>query len=281
MMKRFLLLFSLLLFILTAGIQYLYDSQQNYFDTKQIVVNLPDSKTLKLLSAGYDHLVGDLLYIWAIQLYSSYNITNGYDYIEQVFNTITDLIPEYRSPYIVGAMVIALEKDDPEMAIRFLQRASDNNPDEWYFDFEAGFYAFERLKDYELAEKLFKRASEKPGAPEFLKRRAAHMVYMSDNLEKSWELWKDIEKNATDKFQKQAAANHLYQIKFESDKKIIDKIIEAFKKRFNRYPHSLEELVEKRMIRAVPMDYRGNSYLYDNKTGKFAARKMLSWKKFL
>lgn len=281
MRRRYFLLIALLMFILTAGIQYLYDSRINYFDTEEIMVNLPDSNKLKIMSIGHDHLLGDLLYIWAIQLYSSYNIANSYDYIDLIFDRITDLIPSYRYPYIVGAMIMAHEKEDTRMAIKLLQKGSKNNPEDWYFDFEAGFYAFQRLKDYKLAEELFKNASEKPEAPVFLRRKIAHMTYMSDDLDKSWALWKDIENNANDDFERQAASNHLYQIKYEADRRIIEKIISAFHKRYNRYPVTLEELIHKGFIKAVPSDYRGETYLYDKNTGRLKARKTFAWKKLL
>lgn len=274
-----LFIYFLCLMVMVSYFQSSYDDQIDYFSEQNTFVILPPGKTLRILSFGFRNLVADMLFIWSIQFYSSYYLSNRYDYLEHIYNTITDLTPRYTDPYTVGGWIMALEAKEFEMAVRLLQKGSKNNPDNYIFDYEAGYYAFENLQDYKLAEKLFKSAAQRPNAPAVIKRSWAHIVYMKDDLEFAWNLWIDIFKNATERVEKDAAFNHLYQIKYEMDKKFLEAKIESYKKRHKRYPQELEDLKRIGLIPQVPRDFRGSTYLYNPVTGKLKAKKVFRWKK--
>jgi hypothetical protein len=267
--------------ILVGLLQHQIDGKTNYFDTKNVFVNIPSGKTLRILSFGYDNLVADLLYLWSIQFYSSYSILNRYDYLEGIYNTITDLSPKYYDPYFVGSWIMALEFKDIPMAMRLLDKGAKNLPNEWRFDIELGFYASKWLKDYKSAEIYFRRASGKPGAPSYLKRRVAHMIYMRDDNETAFKIWLEIYQNAKDNMEKHSAFCHLYQIKFEKDKKTLESKIDEYKKIYGKYPAFLKLLVQKKLIDKIPRDLSNNRYNYNMDTGKITAKKVFKWKKFI
>jgi len=268
------------LMVIAGFLQSDYDSRRNYFAEQGTFVTLPNGKTLKVLSFGFQNLTADMLFIWSIQFYSSYHLNNRYLFLEHIFDTITDLNPTFKEPYMVGSWIMALEKGDVPMAIRLLEKGSRNMPDEWIFEHECGFYAYKELKDAALAEKYFERAAAKPGAPSHIARKRAHMIYMQDNLEYSYQLWLDILKTAgDDRFARSAARNHLHQIKFEMDKQNLEKLIREFKAKRGRFPFILEELVETHMIKQIPKDFGGDDYVYNAQSGTVTAHKVLKWKK--
>jgi tetratricopeptide (TPR) repeat protein len=280
-MKKAGLLSLFVIFMVLAGVtQHYYDTAINYTEEKNVFVTLPSGGTLKILSFGFQNLTADMLFIWSIQFYSAYHFTNRFDYIENVFNLITDLHPGYMEPYLVGSWIMALEAKDIRMAIRLLEKGSRNIPDEWVFDHEIAFYAYKELKDFDLAEKYFKRASEKPGAPSYLKRRWAHMIYLKDDLVSAYNLWVEIANSAKTRMEQDAAKNHLYQIKMEMDKKLVKERSQLFKNKYNRFPASLEELRTYGFIREIPLDFKSKPYSYDPQTGEISARKSFKWKKF-
>ncbi|MCP5052719.1 MAG: hypothetical protein GY940_36465 [bacterium] len=280
-MKRIVLSIIFILLMLAVGhFQHTYDSKRNYVAERGAFVTLPSGKTLKILSFGFRNLVADMLFIWSIQFYSSYNLTNRYEYLEHIFNTITDLTPLYKEPYIVGSWIMALEVKDIPMAIRLLEKGARNMTDQWIFDYECGFYAYKEMKNFPLAEMYFKRAASKPSAPSHIKRREAHMIYMQDNLESAYQMWLDILKSSqNDGFARSAALNHLHQIKYEIDKKNLEAKIKQFRQMHGRRPVNLEELVRSGLIREVPKDFGGGDYIYDPGTGKVKAYKEFKWKK--
>lgn len=201
-MKSKLFIFIIVSFILAGVFQYDYDSHRNYFAEKNIFITLPKGKTLEILCFGFKNFVADMIFIWSMQFYSNYNLKNRFEYIEDIYNIITDLNPRYRAPYYVGSWIMALELNNYKMAIRLLQKASKNLKDDWDFDFESGYYAYKYLKDYKLAEKYYRKAAEKPDAPSFVKRWQAHTIYMEDNLTYALKMWLEIKKNAKNKLEK-------------------------------------------------------------------------------
>lgn len=274
-------LFSIfLLMMISAGfLQFKYDSHTNYIANKKVFVTLPSGKTLKVLSFGFQDLAADLLFIWSIQFYGTYNLTNRYDYLEQIYNTITDLAPRYMEPYIVGSWIMALEAKDIEMAIRLLQKGSRNMKDQWIFDYECAYYARKNLKDYNRAEKYYKEAAQRPNAPSMIRRRQAHMVYMKDDLTRAYDMWMEIYKNAKTRMEKDAAFYHLYQIKFEWDQKLLENKLEQYKKRYGKYPMDLSHMIRAGLVREIPLDFIGRNYLYNSKKGKIIAERVFKWKK--
>lgn len=269
----------LILIALGGFLQFSYDSRTDYFAEQEAFLSLPTAKTLRILSLGNSYFVADMLFIWAIQFYSSLNIGNRFDYIDRIFNIITDLNPLHQAAYYYGAIIMALEAREFRMAINLLQKGSENIEEEWIFDYESAYYAYKFLKDFKLAESFYYKASRKPGAPALVKRRRAHMVYIQDDLRQAYRLWKEIEANAKTQVEKDAAFHHLYQIKFEMDLKLLKSKIEEYKERYGRYPVHLEELKRVGLIDRIPSDYLGNGYLYDNKTGQIGSKRTYRWKK--
>lgn len=269
----------LILMLLSGYLQFKYDQKTNYEEEKNVFVTLPPGKTVKIMSFGYQDVMADLLFIWSIQFYSAYHYNNRYDYLEHVYNTITDISPRYLEPYIVGSWIMALEAKDYEMAIRLLQKGATNMPEQWIFDYECAYYISKYMKDWERAEYYYSRAARNPKAPPHVKRKEAHMVYMKDDLNRAWAMWMEIYKHAESQLQKDSGFKHLFQIKFEMDSKALIPAIKRFRERYGRYPVNLHMLVRAGLIKAVPLDFSGNPYNYDNRTGKLSARKMFKWKK--
>jgi hypothetical protein len=282
-MKRKSRLFMVIVFVLLMSavgyFQYNYDYNNDYFGKRQTFVTLPSGKTIKVLSFGYHNLAADLLFIWSIQFFSNYHVTNMYNYLEHIYNVITDINPQYLEPYIVGSWIMALEAGDVNMAMRLLQKGAKQMPDEWIFDYECGFYASKNLKDYKLAERFFKKAAAKPAAPPHVKRQRAHMVYMLDNLEYAYNLWIEIYSYSKTGLERDSAENHLFQIKFEMDKQWLEGRINRFKQLYKRYPRDLNQLIQARLANGIPRDFFGHKYVYNHETGKISAQKDFRWKK--
>lgn len=265
--------------LLAAGLQQRYDAVVDYFAERDAFVSLPAGKTLKVLSFGYRNLAADLLFIWSIQFYSTSFIRNRFDFLERVYEAITDITPNYRDPYIVGAMIMALEAGDVPMALRLLDKGSRHNPREWIFDYEAGYYAYKYLKDNALAETYYTRAAAHADAPVVVRRMKAHMVYLLGEPEAAYRMWLDIYRNAQDTLTRDSALNHLYQIRAEADLPVLQAKIGEYRRRFGRLPQALVELARAGLIGSVPKDFNGRDYVYDAQTGQVSAGRIFKWKR--
>ena len=103
---RLLGLLALSALLLGSVMQGRYDSTVDYFSDRSAFVSLPSGRSLRVLSFGYQNLAADLLFIWSIQFYSTTYLTNRFDYLERVYDTITDITPLYKDPYIVGSLIM-------------------------------------------------------------------------------------------------------------------------------------------------------------------------------
>ncbi|MEN8153072.1 MAG: hypothetical protein ABFR75_03545 [Acidobacteriota bacterium] len=273
------LFFSVVFLILAAFSQYYYDINTDYFRKREVFLTLPAGKTVKILSFGFSDLVADMLYIWSIQFYSDYNLTNSHDHIEDIYNLITDVSPGYKDPYIIGSAIMAVELNKIKMAIRLLQKGAKNFKNEWIFDVDSGYYASKYLKDYKLAEKYFLKASKIEGAPDFVSRMLYHQIYMQDRLDKAWELWRAVLDNSDSDAEKHSARLHLYQIKFELDKKQLEKFLRKYRNVHGVFPEKLEGLVKYGYVRTIPKDFKGTEYKYNKGTGTIDPSEGYMWKK--
>jgi len=242
------------------------------------IIYVPSGKFLKYATFGYRALAADLLYLWAIQYYSTPTIDDRFDHLDHIFAIINELDPRFQDPYEVGALIAVQEARDLRAAFAILDRGAANNPDQWVYPFNAGHVALMTVKDYPLAEKYFEQTMKIPGAPDFVERLRANAMFKKGDLETSWQTWLDIYKRAPDERTKRIASNHLYNVKATIDGKALEAAAAKYRDRFGRFPADLETLVRTGFASELPKDLDGNDYLYDAATGK--ARTVTSpWKR--
>ncbi|HAV42084.1 MAG TPA: hypothetical protein DCW97_06750 [Acidobacteria bacterium] len=232
------------------------------------IIYLPSGQYLKYATFGYSSLVADLIYLWAIQYYGSFDIPDRFNYLEHIFSIIADLDPKYTDPYEVGALIAVYEAHDANLAFKILDMGLEKNPDLWIFPLQAGHIAQMNLKDYELARQYYKKAMEIPGAPPIAKRLYASSAYKTMDYQEAWATWREVYETSTEQWIKDIASNQLYRIKATVDTEALSSAVKQFKEKYGRFPADLNQLIRARLIREVPQDLEGHDYLYDPKTGE-------------
>jgi tetratricopeptide (TPR) repeat protein len=232
------------------------------------IIYVPSGKLLKYATFGYRALAADLLYLWAIQYYSTPTIDDRFDHLDHIFAIINELDPRFQDPYEVGALIAVQEARDLRAAFAILDRGAANNPDQWVYPFNAGHVALMTVKDYPLAEKYFEQTMKIPGAPDFVERLRANAMFKKGDLKTSWETWLDIYKRAPDERTKRIASNHLYNVKATIDGTALEAAAAKYRDRSGRFPADLATLVRTGFAAELPKDLDGNDYLYDPATGK-------------
>jgi tetratricopeptide (TPR) repeat protein len=234
------------------------------------IIYLPSGKYLKYATLGYSSLAADLIYIWAIQYYSTPTIVDRFQNLFHIFSIIAELDPRFTDAYEVGALIAAYEDKNLELAYRVLDLGLEKNPDQWYFPFLAGHYA-QLAKDYESARKYYEKAMKIEGAPEIVKRLYAASSFRIMDLKTAWETWLEVFNAAQEERIKKIASNHLYQVKAAMDIQMIEEGLARYKARFGHLPPALQELARMGIIPAVPQDMDGRDYVYNPRTGEVKA----------
>jgi len=239
---------------------------------------LPSGRYLKAVSLGYSALLADVIYIWAIQYYSTPTITDRFSRLDHIFGVISELDPKYSEPYLIGALIAAYEARDPGLALKVLDRAMENNPDDWLYPFEAGHYAQMMMEDYRVAQDYYRRAMDLPGAPDIAKRLYANALFKSEDYDSAWRTWLEVHNTAADDRVRKIASNHLYQVKAAVDIKNMEKAVALFRERAGRKPESLELLVRSGLLPSLPRDLDDREYVYDPETGRVTTA-VIPWKR--
>ena len=277
MKKTFLIAVALISGLAFTGLKLHLDDITRERIPGSAIKYLPAGEYLKYATMGYSTLAADLVYLWAIQYYSTPEITDRFDHLDHIFDIITDLDPLYLDAYEVGAIIAVYEAQDMDVALKILDKAIENNPDEWLFPFEAGHYAQWLLKDYRIAQKYYGIAMEIPGAPPQTKRLYANATFEIMDYETAWKTWSEVYNQAQDERTRKIAFNHLYRTRSAMDIENLEGALEQYRSRYGHFPRELTSLVQSGFLTAIPLDLDGKAYKYDPETGGVEAPS--TWKR--
>jgi len=240
---------------------------------------LPQGRYLSYASLGFRVLLADTIYLWSIQYYGHRRTIEGRNYLWQIYTTVADLDPQFIDAYTTGALVMASDMSDPEMALELLQLGIDRNPDSWLLLTDAGWYSYMNLHDPAKAEEYFQLASQKPDAPAWAARVRAFMVAQQGDLLAAIMLWEGIRDEAEENGDERSAAiaaqrvPDLYSQWAISE---LDKAIAAFEQEEGRKPDSLALLTRLGQLpgqmivddEGRPLNYFEEPFNYDARTGE-------------
>lgn len=228
---------------------------------------LQSGTLLKKVSLGYDALLADLYWTRTVQYYGT-NLDRGnsnYELLAPLLNVTVTLDPKLIIAYRFGSIFLSepppIGPGRADLAVQLIQRGIAANPGDWQLYFDLGFLYFWHFHDFEHAAVAYQQASEAPGSPEWLKVLAARMADRKEALEKSRIIWTQIFESSRDPMVRETALRHLTSLRVQLDEGWLNDASEDYRKRFGRYPASIEELIKVGLLRGVPLDPQGIPYL--------------------
>jgi tetratricopeptide (TPR) repeat protein len=229
---------------------------------------LPSSKYLEITSLGHTTLLADVLYLWSIQYYGDYTgqWVKRFDYLWHIYDVITDLDSTFTDAYYMGSLVMSLDADDRDMAVRLLEKGIAHNPEEWMFLFEAAFLHYEEAR-YEEAAHYFGRAMAVQGSSPAVKRLHASMLAKAGRYEEAARMWEQVCLESDDRWIRNIAGRHIFEIRVKIDTLRLKKAREEYEALRGRRPPRLAELVRAGILSSLPLDPYGEPYIYDPRTG--------------
>ncbi len=264
---RIILIVFLMLSILTSLSYYI---EKNYPTEKfslARILYLPSGKYIKLFSFGYPELAADILYIWSIQFIGDSSIVDRYDYLENIYNVITDINLKFVDAYRIGALFAYYEKEDLKVLKKFCDKGILHLTMDWHLAVDCGFY-FSQSKEHEDAIKYFSNAANMPNSPPWTWRWIASEKKRKGDKQAALELWKLALSKAKTSTDKRICEGHIHDLLIEIELDKIQEAVSLFSSFHYRYPKSLHELVQAGYFNKVPVDPFGNPFLYDPNTGK-------------
>ena len=233
---------------------------------------------IKKMALGYHDLLADFYWMRTIQYFGNFDAADKrkvrYKNLYTLLDITTTLNPHHLDAYRTGSFFLAAESplgsDQPEEALKFLNKGLRNHPAEWPLLYDKGFVYYWYLQDFKAAGETWLQAAEIPGAPEWMTSLAAASLSRGGELDLAMVLWQDRYLQATRENERETAKNRLLSFKVAQDIWGWQALAEKYREQNGAYPKSLETLAAEHGMRYSLTDPLGLPYQYDPQTGEAA-----------
>jgi hypothetical protein len=250
-------------------------------DADEEAMYLRSGTALRRLTGAYAPVAADLYWIRAIQYYGGTKrrlqdrldpepppmlAANGnrYALLYPLLDVTTALDPRFSIAYRFGAVFLAERypsgPDRPDLAMALLQKGLKAQPDKWEYMQDLGFVHYWYFHDYVAAADAFRRASEVPGAPWWLKSLAANTLTLGGDRRSSRAMWEAIRQSAEIDWLRQDAERRLLQLRALDDIDALQQRVDAVAGQTGGPPADWGVLVRGRVLPGVPLDPSGTPY---------------------
>jgi tetratricopeptide (TPR) repeat protein len=266
---------GLLLVVGLHLLQVRIDAQRAVTPKLQRFMYLPRGEYLRVAVLGYEQVVADLLWIQAIQAMGESTVTEEAGrWLYRALDAITTLDPRFVRVYEAGGIALVTLVVLAEESNRILEKGIRYNPDYWALPYLLGFNYYFELHDYAKAADSIARASQLPGAPEYLAPLAVRLYASAREPQVAIDFLARMYEQTSDENVKLILERRLKEVVVERDLQLLEEAISRYRKLHKRAPERLEDLVGPGLLRALPPEPFGGRYLYDPQTQKVNSSEM-------
>jgi tetratricopeptide (TPR) repeat protein len=227
------------------------------------------------LALGFDNIVADVYWIRAVVYFGGQRQATQQNQFDQLFpllDLVTSLDPHFRIAYRFGSIFLAEPypggAGQPDLAIQLLEKGIAADPRRWEYVQDIGFIHYFWKRDFDQAAAWFKRATDIPGAPEWLGPLAATTLAEGGSRESSRLLWTQLRDTTEFEWIRTNAVHRLEQLDAMDSIDELTKSIEGFVATHGRPPKDWREIVILQRWRGLPVDPTGMLFTLDPTTGK-------------
>lgn len=242
---------------------------------EQTPLYLPKVDKVKAITLGFDQMASDILWFNTLNYFGKQlESRKDIPWFANMCDLVTDLDKKSTHVYEFCSTLLSWIAKEPKMSIKLLDRAIEENPKYWRYYYIRGFTYWYFLEDKKKAAEDLKTAANLPDAPMFLGSLASRLMVSENSPETAISFLRDLISQSKDKSAKKALTEKLKKAYVSRDLKAINKQIDIFKKREDKAPKNLEQLVQAKLLKFVPKDPFGDEYYIDesgeplSKTGK-------------
>lgn len=244
------------------------------FRAQEEVLYLWSGQHVRRLSAGFAGLAADIYWLRTVQYFGGRRVFANDRRLELLYPLVditTTLDPRMEVAYRYGAIFLSepppIGAGRPQQGVAILERGARELPGSWRIRQELGFFHFLYLRDYRRASEVLMEASRIPGAAFWLKNLAADVVARGGDRRTALLMWRQIHEQSEGIVKANALVNMQVLEALEGADQLTA-LVEQFRRRSGRRPHTLEEMRAAGLLRAPPVDPTGVPFVYDRETGK-------------
>lgn len=216
-----------------AGLQAFRETRYPALQATEDSLYVTSGTAIRRLTVGYHALAADLYWIRAIQYYGGTKLgltgtagtpppqpddasRRAYPLLYPMLDLTTTLDPRFNIAYRFGAIFLAEPFPSgagrPDLAIALLEKGLRERPDKWEYMQDVGFVHYWWRHDYTAAADWFRRGSEVPGAPWWLRSLAATTLIEGGDRKSSRMMWESIRESAEIEWLRTDAERRLTQL---------------------------------------------------------------------
>jgi len=231
------------------------------------VLFISSPEFLRKASLGYSGLLADIYWMRVVQYFGRKHLRDSMQYraLAPLLDMTTTLDPNLVVAYEWGSTFLQQPPPsgagDDDAAVALIRKGIRNNPDNWRLYFTLGFIQYLGQNDYLGAAKTFEEGSKVPNAHPWMKIMAAKMLTDAGNIDTARYMWQNIYNESTDKNLKQNAELHLASLVVDQEIPYLESLTSQFRARTGRTPTSWRDLIASGLLRSIPRDPTGASYV--------------------
>ncbi len=206
---------------------------------------IPRPDVAKLASLGFDALLADLYWLWAVQIVGQDDSDPSQRSVElgRLLDVVTTLDPWVDHPYRFAAVWLTDTEESVRTANRLLERGIEHHPQEWRNRYHLGFNHFFYLQEHREAAEVLEPAIHLAGAPAYLPRLIARLHSQSADLDAAALFLSEIIADAPDAATKAHYRGALDEIEVERNARILDRARDVYRERHGRDIEDVWDLV--------------------------------------
>ncbi len=238
------------------------------------ILYVRSGEAVKRLALDFDALWADVYWIRAIQHYGGERLNDAgrrnYELLFPLVDLTTTLDPYFSIAYRFGAIFLSEAAPGgpgrPDQAVALLRKGVAAQPGKWQYLHDIGFVYYWHFRDFDAAAMWFQRASDLPGAPNWLKPLAASVLGAGSDRAAARFLWNQI-RQSDEEWLRRNAERALSQLD------AVD-AIDQLQVIVNRFPplaggqYSWDAMARRGVLRGIPLDPAGTPFELDPASGR-------------
>ena len=239
-------------------------------------VYISSGTAVRRLTGAYNAVAADAYWIRAIQYFGAARrrlanqgrsavppptqaaTPDDYTDLYPLLDITTSLDPRFNVAYRFGAVFLAEPYPGgpgrPDLAIKLLEKGLAERPDKWEYMQDIGFVHYWYRRDYRAAADWFRKASDVPAAPWWLRSLAGTTLAQGGDRASSRLMWQAIRETAENDWLRRDAERRLAQLEALDDIDALQKQVDAFASRAGTQFTDWAPLVRAGAVARVPTD---------------------------